>query len=123
MAKEAATKNGQLTVWMKFGFWIVGLVFTGGILYNTVSSQGGDIKENRIDIKAVKQEGRNERKEIKEDVHKIELNAKDIAAIAIKSAESTSLILTKITSMEKTLTGQATTQAVMSEKLKSLTKD
>jgi len=49
MAKE------RLNLWMRFALWTVGLIFMAGMSYNTISSQGKDIKENRGNIEAVKE--------------------------------------------------------------------
>ena len=111
MVKEQIN-DGNLSVKMKFALWIVGLVFAGGILYNTIKSQGEDIKENRGEIKVVK-----------EDVRRIELDAKDIKSIAIRSAEAMTSIDVKLSCIQTEQTKQATIQAVNSEKLKTLTKD
>ena len=111
MAKEPIN-NENLSVKMKFALWIVGLIFAGGILYNTIKSQGEDIKENRGEIKIVKT-----------DVRRIELDAKDIKSVAIRAAEAMTSIDIKLTTIQMEQTKQATIQAVNSEKLKTLTKD
>lgn len=122
MAKETDMKNG-LSVWMKFGLWAIGLVFAAGILYNTMDSQGEDIRENRTEIKGVKEEGREERKIIAGEVQRIELNQRDIENLATKTFETTSAIHDVLTSMQKTQSDFATVQAVMSEKVNTLTKE
>jgi hypothetical protein len=112
MAKEADSKKSELSIKMKFALWFVGVIFTAGILYHTVNSHGVDIRENREDIVTVK-----------EDVHRIELDAKDIKSVAIRAAEAMESIDTKLETIQKTQHDQATVQAVNSEKLKTLTKD
>ena len=58
-----------------------------------------------------------------EDIHRIELNAKDTHALASQAAEALLSIDVKFSTIQTQLNEQATIQAVNSEKLKTLTKD
>ncbi len=58
-----------------------------------------------------------------DDVHKIELEAKDIQNLAITTAKTMRSIDAKFDIIQKDLARQATIQAVNSEKLNTLTKD
>lgn len=54
-------KREQLNFWLKIVSWSILAIFAAGSLFNRVDSQGADIKENRGDIK-----------EVKENVHSIQ---------------------------------------------------
>ena len=49
-------EKAKMNRWMMLACWLVGLIFAAGVTYNTMDSQGEDIKENRVDIKEVKEE-------------------------------------------------------------------
>lgn len=58
-----------------------------------------------------------------EDIHQIELSAKDTQALAATAAKAMVSIDSKFSTIQTQLNKQATIQAVNSEKLKTLTKD
>ena len=58
-----------------------------------------------------------------EDIHRIELNAKDIQNMAAQSVEAFTDIKKTLVEMQKTQSNMATVQAVNSAKLETLTKD
>lgn len=113
MAKE------QLHSWSRTIVTIISLVFVCGITYKTIDGNTGDIETNATDIKAHEDKV----DKVIEDVHKIELEAKDIKNVAVQSAEAFTDIKVTLTEMQKTQAEQATVQAVMSAKLETLTKD
>ncbi len=108
MAKEA----GQLSVWMKFALWAIGLIFACGMAYQQLGSIDKRVAKNTDGIEVVK-----------EDVHRIELDAKDIKALAATAAAAAIASDVKFATIQSQLTEQATIQAINSTKLESLTKD
>lgn len=54
MAEEQS--NAAFSGKMKFVLWVVGLIFVAGMTHTTITSNTEDIKENRGDIKGVKEQ-------------------------------------------------------------------
>lgn len=113
MAKE------QLHSWGKTFLILAGVVFAGGGWSQLTKSNSAGIKVNASDIKAHEDKV----DKVIEDVHQIELDAKDIKNVAVKAAEAYLSIDTKLDAIQTEQTKQAMVQAVNSEKLKTLTKD
>jgi len=106
---------------------------TGIILATIIFAGGGwtwQIKGNTLKIAEVKTESvladRTIAKKVDkaaEDIHRIELNAKDTHALAATAASAMVSIDSKFTTIQTQLNNQAIIQATNSEKLKTLTKD
>lgn len=60
---------------------------------------------------------------LQDDVHRIELNAKDVKNVAIQGVEALTSINTELKAIRQEQARSATIQAVNSTKLESLTKD
>ena len=106
MAKEEVHK------WSRTLVTVLSIVFFCGITYRDVGTNAEDI--DKVEVKVDKNTV---------GVHELELNAKDIENIAVKSAEAFTDIKVMMTTIQKTQSDQATIQAVNSAKLESLTKD
>ena len=106
MAKE------QWHNWGRTLTTIVTLVFVCGITYSTIGRNTDDIVILEKDVKVVQ-----------EDVHKLELQDKDIANMAKQTLDYMIKLDTNVDAIRTEQQKQATIQAVNSEKLKTLTKD
>ncbi len=124
MAKE------QWHSWSRTIITIISLAFVCGITYNSIGGNTDDI--NKVDDRVTKSTEAHEQdiKQVEgrmlaaeEDIHRIELNAKDIQNMAAQSVEAFTDIKKTLTEMQKTQSGMATVQAVNSAKLETLTKD
>ncbi len=106
MAKE------QWHSWGRTAVILAGIVFAGGGYVMKIRGNTKDIIKVEEKVET-----------IQKDVHEIELNAKDIKAVAVRAAEAMISIDTKLSFIQNEQAKQATIQAVNSEKLKTLTKD
>ncbi len=109
MAKEA---GAQLSLWMKFALWAVGLVFACGMAYQQMDSIDDRVAKNTDGIV-----------DIKENVHRIELDAKDIKALAATAAAASIAADRKFEVIQTQLAEQSKIQTINSTKLETLTKD
>lgn len=109
MAKEQGI---QLSLWMKFALWSIGLIFACGMAYQQMGSIDNRVTKNTEGIDTVKK-----------SVHRIELDAKDIKNLAATAAKAAISSNEKFARIQEQLALQVTIQAVNSEKLKTLTKD
>ncbi len=79
---------------------------------NSTTAHGDDIKKVEDRVLATEN-----------DIHTLELDAKDIMNLAVTTAKTMQSIDTKLDSIQKEQAKLATVQAVMSVKLETLTKD
>lgn len=105
--------------WMKFSLAVLAILAIGvgwGVGYKALADNVGHNTDGleTINVKVDK---------TIEDVHRIELDAKDIKNVAVQAAKSMASVDARLESIQKEQAKQATIQAVNSEKLKSLTKD
>lgn len=89
-----------------------GIVFTSGGYIEVIKGNTKDIDVLEIDVD-----------EVKEDVHKLELQDKDLANIAERTLNYMVKADARLEAIQKEQSEQKTIQAVNSEKLKTLTKD
>ena len=124
MAKE------QWHNWGRTFIILSGIVFAGGGYAMKIHGNTSDIGKVDTRVTTTSQEHEQDIKKVEDriletenDVHRIELNAKDVMNIALQSAEAFDDIKQTLTEMQKTQSNMATVQAVNSAKLETLTKD
>ena len=117
MAKE------QVHNWLRTMVLIVTIGIAGGGYAMKINGNSDAIVEVKKDNNKAHAVFAQKIERTVDNIHRVELNAKDVKALAASAAEAMNSIENKFTTIQTQLNVQATVQAVNSEKLKTLTKD
>ena len=113
MAKE------QWHNWGRTVITIVTLVFVCGVTYQRITTTADGVAVNVVDIK----DANKEIHAVKDDIHRVELDAKDIKAVAVQAAESGKESVRMFQEIQKAITPIQISIGKMEVKMETLTKD